>query len=38
MHLCAEFMRHLALEALWIEHCRYALFIVFYELHLESII
>lgn len=35
---CAGFMRHLALEALWIEHCRCALFIVFYELHLESVI
>lgn len=38
MHLCAGFMRHLALEALWIEHCRCALFIVVYELHFESII
>lgn len=38
MHLCAGFMRHLALEAVWIEHCRCALFTVFYELHLERIL
>lgn len=38
MHLCSGFMRHPALEALWREHCRCALFIVFYKLHLESII